>query len=130
MNTISPVNIAMTGLAAESARMSLIADNIANATTTKGADGKPYRRQYLLTQAAKGGLGGVRIGSVARDAGPLKRVYEPTSPDAQDGYVNMPNVDVPREMIDLVSASRAYQANAAVMKRYQDNVDVALELLK
>jgi flagellar basal-body rod protein FlgC len=127
---LSPIEIAVSGLRAESARMNVVATNIANANTTQAADGQPYRRKFLVTQTSGDGVGGVRVGQVAQDESPFKRVYEPGNPDAEDGWLSTPNIDVPREMMDMVAASRAYQANAAVMKRYQEVLEVALELLR
>ncbi len=127
---ISPVNIAISGMRAESRRMKVISTNIANSATTQGPDGKPYRRQTV--QLSTDPDGGVKIRGVASDlATPLKRVYEPGNPDAAaDGYVEMPNVDLPVEMISLSEASRSYRANVAVMKRYLEMVDLTMELLK
>lgn len=129
IGNISPISIAMSGLQVESARMNVIASNIANASTAKCADGQPYRRQFLLTETPRGQLG-VQIDKIAHDQSAFKQIYEPGRPDAVDGYVSAPNVEVPREMVDMVIASRAYQANAAVMKRYAEVMDVALELLR
>ena len=126
----SPINIAITGLRAESRRMKVISSNIANASSTGGPDGKPYRRQVV--QLSTDPSGGVRVRGVTSDnVTPLKKIYEPGSPDAaEDGYVDMPNVEVPVEMIALTESSRSYQANAAVMKRYLEMVDLTTELLK
>ncbi len=126
----SPISIAITGLTAESRRMKVISNNIANASTTNGPGGAPYRRQ--MVQLSTDPLGGVSVRGVASDTvTPLKKVYEPGSPDAaEDGYVDMPNVEVPVEMIALTESSRSYQANAAVMKRYLEMVDLTTELLK
>ncbi len=126
----SPINIAITGLAAESRRMKVIAGNIANASTTNGPGGAPYRRQ--IVQLSTDPSGGVSVRGVTSDnVTPLKKIYEPGSPDAsEDGYVDMPNVEVPVEMIALTESSRSYQANAAVMKRYMEMVDLTTELLK
>jgi flagellar basal-body rod protein FlgC len=126
----SPINIAITGLLAESRRMKVISNNIANASTTNGPGGKPYRRQVV--QLSTNPSGGVSVRGVADDnVTPLKKVYEPGNPDAsEDGYVDMPNVELPVEMIALTESSRSYQANAAVMKRYLEMVDLTTELLK
>jgi len=110
--------------------MKVISANIANSSTTRGPDGKPYRRQMLQLSTDPGG--GVKVRGVTRDlATPLKKIYEPGNPDASaDGYVEMPNVELPTEMIGLIQASRSYQANVAVMKRYLEMVNLTLELLK
>jgi flagellar basal-body rod protein FlgC len=112
--------------------MDVIAGNIANSNTSRTPSGKPYRRQEVVLSAEGEGISGVTVEKVAPDmVADFKRVHSPGSPDADaEGYVLMPNVDLPIEMVNLVTASRAYEANAAVLKRYQEMVDVALELLK
>lgn len=126
----SPIDIAISGLQAESRRMKVISANIANSATTRGPDGKPYRRQ--MVQLSTDPDGGVKVSGVTRDlTTPLQKIYEPGNPDAaEDGYVEMPNVQLPVEMINLTEASRSYQANVAVMKRYLEMVDLTVELLK
>jgi len=126
------VDIAVSGLRAESARMNVIAGNIANSRTTRTPSGQPYRRRQVVLSTDDDGLGGVTVDSVASDMmTDFKRVHQPGHPDAdKNGYVLMPNVDLPVEMINMVAASRAYQANAAVLKRHQEIVDAAIELLK
>jgi flagellar basal-body rod protein FlgC len=126
------VDIAVSGLRAQAKRMNVISNNIANASTTRTDSGQPYRRQDVVLLSGGGEIGGVRIGTVAADTtSDFKRVRMPGHPDAdEEGWVMMPNVSLPREMMDLIVASRAYQANAAVLKRYQDAVNVTLELLR
>ncbi|HUT61433.1 MAG TPA: flagellar basal body rod protein FlgC [Phycisphaerae bacterium] len=128
----SPIDVAVSGLRAEALRMRVISNNIANAQTARTDSGEPYRRKTVMLSADQDALGGVSIDSIAPDmATAFKRVYEPGNPDASaDGYVTMPNIDLPVEMIHLVTASRSYQANAAVLKRYQEMVNVAIELLR
>jgi len=128
----SSVDIAVSGLKAEALRMNVIAGNIANANTSRTETGEPYRRREVILSAGQEGMGGVEVQQVASDMiSQFKRVYQPGHPDAdKDGFVLMPNVDLPVEMINLVTASRAYQANAAVLKRYQESVETALELLR
>ncbi|MFA6132741.1 MAG: flagellar basal body rod protein FlgC [Phycisphaerae bacterium] len=125
------LDIAVSGLRAETARMNLIANNIANASTSRTADGKPYRREELVLSTSDG-LSGVNVEQVTPDLSTdFKRVYQPGHPDAgTDGYVAMPNVELPTEMMHLVTASRAYQANVAVLKRYGEISDATLELLR
>lgn len=126
------VDIAVSGLRAESLRMNIIARNIANANTSRTESGQPYRRQYVVLSTEREGMAGVSVEEVVADMlNPFKRVYQPGHPDAdKDGYVLMPNVDLPVEMMHMMAASRAYQANAAVLKRYQEMVNVTLELLR
>lgn len=128
----TPVDIAVSGLRAESLRMNVIARNIANANTSRTESGQPYRRQQVVLSTEQEGLVGVSVEEVVADMlSPFKRVYQPGHPDAdKDGYVLMPNVNLPVEMMHMVAASRAYQANAAVLKRYQEMVNVTLELLR
>jgi len=130
-NIPSSVDIAVSGLKAQAMRMSVIATNIANAGTTRTADGTPYRRQDVVLRTG-GGIEGVTVAKVAQDKkSEFKRILEPGHPDADaQGYVTMPNVDLPIEMMHLVLASRAYQANTAVMKRYQESIDLTMELLR
>jgi flagellar basal-body rod protein FlgC len=131
INKVSAIDIAVSGLRAQSARLNVISNNIANASTTKGADGKPYRRQEVVLGTG-GDMEGVKILRIQKDAsGDPERTYEPGNPEAdKDGYVMSPNVDLPVEMMHMVTASRAYQANVAMLKRYQENMDVTAELLK
>ena len=132
VNNIGSVDIAISGLRAESRRMDIIANNIANARTSRTETGQPYRRKELVVSTDDDLLGGVKMEDVVSDKdSPFQHVLMPGHPDADDqGYVEMPNVLLPREMIDMVTASRAYQANAAILKRYQRNVDITLELLR
>lgn len=127
----SSVDIAVSGLRAESLRMNVISNNIANANTVTTGTGEPYRRQEVIFSTLMDQLSGVTIDEVISDQGEFKQVYEPGHPFAgESGYVRMPNVDLPVEMMQLVHASRAYEANAAVLKRYQEMVNTTLELLR
>lgn len=129
---ISPaVDIAVSGLRAQSLRLNLIAGNIANANTTRTDTGQPFRRRDVVLQTAPGDLGGVTILRIAQDSSDFRSVLMKGHPDADaNGFVRMPNVDLPVEMTNLVTASRAYQANVAVLKRYQDLVEATMELLR
>jgi len=126
------IDIAVSGLRAESARMKAITGNIANSSTTQTPSGEPYRRMCVLLATEGAGLSGVRVQEIVPDmTTAFKQVYQPGHPDAdKDGYVLMPNVDLPVEMMNLVAASRAYQANAAILKRYQEIMDLTIELLR
>ncbi len=132
VDNISPmVDIAVSGLRAQSLRLNLISANIANAETTRTQTGQAYRRQDVVLRTTPQDLGGVRIVRVAQDSSALRSVLMPGHPDADaNGYVQMPNVQLPVEMMNLVFASRAYQANVAVLKRYQDMVEATIELLR
>jgi len=125
------MSISASGLTAQRLRMDVIANNIANAQTTRTPEGGPYRREMVqfapasatndfstwLKQALPGSdnqptlAAGVQVSGVVQDTSPFKLVYDPTNPDAVNGYVQMPNVDISTEMVDMVSASRAYEAN-------------------
>jgi len=132
IDRIAPmVDIAASGLRAQSLRLNLIAGNIANAQTTRTVTGQPYRRKDVVLQTTADALGGVTILNVERDSSAFRQVLMPGHPEAdKDGFVKMPNVDLPVELTNLATASRAYQANVAVLKRYQDMVEVTVELLR
>jgi len=127
----SPVDIAISGLRAQALRMNVISSNIANANVAQTPLGEPYQRQELVLSTA-GQMSGVTIGETVADTeSGFKREYEPGNPLADaEGYVQMSNVNLPMEMINMLAASRAYQANAAVLKRYQEMIDLTVELLK
>lgn len=132
VDNISPmVDIAVSGLRAQSLRLNLISANIANAETTRTETGQPYRRQDVVLRTTPKNLGGVTVVNIARDQSAFRSVLIPGHPDAdKQGYVQMPNVQLPVEMMNMVFASRAYQANVAVLKRYQDMVEATIELLR
>jgi len=125
------IDVAISGLRAQSARMNVISANIANAETSRTAMGEPYRAKEVVL-STDGAAGVVKVDRIIEDlSSDFRRVYMPGHPDADEaGYVLMPNVNLPKEMIKLVQAGRAYQANAAVLKRYQELVDAAIELLR
>ncbi|HEX5393386.1 MAG TPA: flagellar basal body rod protein FlgC [Rhodocyclaceae bacterium] len=112
-------NIASSALTAQSARLNAVSSNLANADSTVGADGRPYRAKQVVFQATpmgKEGGNGVRVTQVVESAAPFRMNYDPANPAANaDGYVAMPNVNVVEEMVNMISASRAYQTNAEVM---------------
>ena len=128
----SPIDIAISGLRAETLRMKVISGNIANSRTSRTETGQPYRRKEVSVTTSAAAAGGVQIGGVTEDMSTdFKEIYMPGHPDAdKSGMVKMPNVDLPNEMMSMVGASRAYQANAAILKRYQDMVNATLELLR
>ncbi len=131
------IEICASGLDAESRRMEIIANNVANAQTTRGADGQVFRRkdvvfgQRLDEALGRGnGLGGVEIREIATDTTPGRRVYRPGHPDAgQDGYIEMPNVNTVVEMVDMMSASRAFEANLSAMKTSKTMATKALAIM-
>ena len=137
MGLFTAINIASSGMSAQRTRLDVISDNMANASTTRTTEGGPFRRSRVvmrprvdgpywrspfLPQAMDNGLGkGVRIVEIQKDHQTENRlVYDPSHPDAilsgpRAGYVEMPNVDIVSEMLDMIAASRAYEANAAVI---------------
>jgi flagellar basal-body rod protein FlgC len=127
-----PVDVAVSGMEAQNKNLAAIYSNVANARTTDAA-GQPYRRVEAIfkPQDSHDPLGGVMVDKIAQDNSPFPELFDPTHPNADaNGYVKMPNVSLPVEMINLTIATRAYQANAAILKRYQQLVDTALELLR
>jgi flagellar basal-body rod protein FlgC len=134
MEVFSTLNIAGSGLSAHRQWMDIIAGNIANAQTTRTPEGKPFRELLPVFQeiSAKGSLPrGVKITEIKESDAELKRVYQPEHPDAdEEGYVSYPNVDVVRSMVDLISASRAYEANASVAESAKSNFMRMLQLLQ
>lgn len=130
-NVFGPVDIAVSGMRAHARHMEVISSNIANSRTTDAGQGQPYRRLEPVFQAESKGVSGVVIDDVVQDMSALLRVYDPGNPKADtSGYVTMPNVHLPIEMMNLTVASRTYQANAAILKRYQRMVETTLELLR
>jgi flagellar basal-body rod protein FlgC len=133
-------NISASGMTAERRRMEVIANNVANALTTRTPSGGPYRRQDVIFEAVvqdqlnndpNHNLGGVRVVGVEDDPSELPRIHDPGHPDADtDGYVTMPNVLLPIEMVNLMTASRAYEANVKVLQALRQQLEQALALLK
>lgn len=134
-------NISASGLSAERTRMEVVAGNIANAYATRTANGGPYRRQEVLFEAVlreqqrRGGAAipflGVQVAGVQEDLSELPRIYQPGHPDADpEGYVQMPNVSLPVEMVNLMTASRAYEANLKVLQMVRKQMEQAIGLLR
>jgi flagellar basal-body rod protein FlgC len=119
MSSLKVFDIAASAMAAQSQRLNVVASNLANAESATGADGTAYRgKQVVFNALAVGGpdATGVRVTGVIDDPSPMKQVYDPKHPLANDqGYVTMPNVNVVDEMVNMISASRAYQNNVEVM---------------
>lgn len=139
------MNVSATGLTAERLRMDIISKNIANANTTRTLAGTPYRRQMVvfeeqgyensfeaMLQKASGSAvvgNGVEVAEIVEDPSDFKRVYNPGHPDADDaGYVLMPNVDVVTEMVNMMTASRAYEANVTALNTAKSMAMKALEI--
>jgi len=139
MNLLSGIDITAGALNAQKTRLDIVAQNIANAQTTRTPNGGPYQRQVvsfetaLARQAVGGapGLPSVRVGTITADRTPGQQVYNPQHPDAdRDGLVTMPNVNLSYEMVDLITASRAYEANLSVAKNARTMAMKALEIGK
>ncbi|MBB6216469.1 flagellar basal-body rod protein FlgC [Anaerosolibacter carboniphilus] len=145
MSMFKAIDVSATGLTAERLRMDIISKNIANANTTRTSSGTPYRRQVPIFKeastnltfqqhldAAKNGIvggNGVEVTAVKEDKSPFKRVYDPGHPDAdKDGYVQMPNVEIVAEMINMISSTRAYEANVTCINSAKSMAMKALEI--
>lgn len=140
MSSFGAMRISASGLSAERLRMDTISSNIANAKTTRGENGKPYVRKIAIFQSnIENGLGksekcgenlmGVKTVEIVEDESPLRRVYEPSHPDAdKDGYVLMPNVNILNEMADVIAASRSYEANVDTLNAMKSMYSKALEI--
>jgi flagellar basal-body rod protein FlgC len=131
-NQFDPIDIAISGIKAQAKSIKVISTNVANAQTADNGNGQPYRRLEAVFSASDEDLGPVSIEELAADMSTgFPRVLKPGHPMAdKDGYVAMPNVSIPSEMMSLNTAARNYQANVAILKRYQQVVEASLELLK
>jgi flagellar basal-body rod protein FlgC len=127
------IGASASALNAERTRVEVVVSNIANAESTGGPNGLPYRRREVVLEP-QGGSGfdgalGVRVAGVVEDPTPFQEIYDPTDATADaSGMVKMPNVDTQQEVVDLLSASRAYQANLAAVNIIRDMVQKALDL--
>jgi flagellar basal-body rod protein FlgC len=151
MGLFDAISASGSGLTAERMRMDVTSENLANAETTRAANGQPYRRKEVVLQeaggsgndfasvlsAAQGGgssssdVSGVKVAGIVEDSSPLKRIYDPGHPDAdRNGYVTMPNVNTVTEMTDLISSSRAYEANVTAMQTAKTMFTRTLDLLR
>lgn len=144
MRLFQAINTSGSGLTAEQLRMDVIANNIANVNTTRTPQGGPYRRQrvvftprepqiffnipFVKSQAIYNGKG-VRVLRIEEDPSPFKIEYRPEHPDAdKNGYVKLPNVNVVLEMVDMITATRAYEANVAAMRSAKEMMMRALDI--
>jgi flagellar basal-body rod protein FlgC len=137
MNIIPGIDVTSGALAAQKMRLDIVAQNIANAQTTRTAEGGAYKRQIvafeteLVKRTGGASLTTVRVGGITNDKTPGQQVYNPQHPDAgPDGLVTMPNVNLAYEMVDLITASRAYEANLSVVKNSRTLAMKALEIGK
>jgi flagellar basal-body rod protein FlgC len=147
MSIFDAIDMAASGLTAERVRMDVTSENLANAQTTQGANGQPYRRQEVVLQQVGGGFGaqltgalggqsgaapgGVQVAGIVNDPTPDQLVYDPGHPGANaQGYVSMPNVNPVTEMTDLISESNSYQADVTAMSTAKTMFSKTLDLLK
>jgi flagellar basal-body rod protein FlgC len=152
MSFFGALDISASGLSAERMRMDVTAENLANAQTTRTANGGPYRRKDVVLQTASGDgfagalsaaagsmpgaprsqqAGGVQVVGIAEDQSAPRRIYDPGHPDADaQGYVSMPNVNPVTEMVDLISASRAYEANVTAMQTAKQMFTKTFDILR
>lgn len=138
LNRISANEIAVSGLKAQRARMDIIANNIANVETTRTPEGGAFRRQMVVLRGEEIKPGsnpehlGVRVKEVIRDTSPPRMVYDPQHPDAdkETGMVAYPNINMAVEMVNLISAQRAYEANIAVITSARQMKQRALDILQ
>jgi flagellar basal-body rod protein FlgC len=135
MGLFDALSISSTGMSAERLRMDVIAENLANAETTRTPEGGPYRRQEVLLEQASPSfgevLGGVRVAGIVSDSSPARRIYDPGHPDAdKQGYVTLPNVNPVNEMVDLITAQRGYEANVTAMSAAKQMFTKTLDVLR
>lgn len=146
MAFLNALDISGSGMTAQRMRLDIAAENIANINTTRTENGEPYRRQMVVFESipttgfgqvlrseiakqSQNSGGGVRVAEIVEDEREFESVYDPTHPDAdENGYVQMPNVDLVKETIDSMAASRAYDANLTVFNTVKTMASKALEI--
>jgi len=140
MDLFTAMKISSSGMSLQRTRMNVISSNLANINTTRTPEGGPYRRKMVVAGAAPVENNGfskaldesvkqVKVLQVKEDKSPPRMVYDPSHPDADErGYVAMPNVNLMEEMVDMINASRAYEANAAAVNNAKTMAARALEL--
>jgi len=144
MSFLDSMSISASALTATRLRMDVIAENMANMNTTRTENGEPYRRKYVVFQEktddrafaqffnrARNANGGVRVLEIGTDMSEFKYDYNPGHPDAdENGYVRLPNVEVVQEMVDMMSAFRAYEANITALNAFKDMAVKTLDIGK
>ncbi len=142
MNFLDSLDISSTGLSAQRLRMNLVSSNLANANTTRTETGEPYKRKDAVFEAVQGTtfedaldeeLGaaesGVRVARIFEDDKPFVEKYDPGHPDAdENGYVRLPNVNIVEEMVNMISASRSFEANATAVSNTKEMAAAALRI--
>lgn len=144
MSLFSVLSVSGSGMAAQRTRAEVLAQNLANAETTRTPEGGPYRRQDVVFESEQvgasfnsvlsgemAGTTGVKIGELIIDQRDPQKRYLPGHPDAdKDGYVAFPRVNPSEDMVDLMGASRGYQANVAAVSAVKDMIQRSIDLLK
>lgn len=144
MTFINSLDISATGLSAQRLRMNLISSNMANINTTRTETGEPYKRkdaifqtiqrdgfQTVLDEQTSAPEGGVQVANIIEDQKPFIEKYDPGHPDAdENGYIRLPNVNIVEEMVNMISASRSFEANATAVRNTKDMANAALEIGK
>ena len=132
MSVFGGMRISASALTAERLRLDVISSNVANASTTRTEDGGPYKRKIAVFEEnydEKLGMLGIKATEIIDDKTPVKKLYEPNHPDAdEEGYVEYPNVDLLVEMTDLIVASRAYESNVDTLNAQKNMISKALEI--
>jgi flagellar basal-body rod protein FlgC len=136
MSLFNVFNIAGSAVQAQSQRLNVVASNLANAESVAGPDGQPYKARHVVFQSQSVGkqpadeqTPGVRVSQIIEDDSPLRKVYDPKHPLADEqGYVSMPNVNPVDEMVNMISASRSYQNNIEVMNTAKTLLQKTLQL--
>ncbi|BBO88303.1 flagellar basal body rod protein FlgC [Desulfosarcina ovata] len=144
MSFLDSLSISATGLSAQRLRMNLISSNMANINTTRTESGEPYKRkdavfetiqaddfQTVLDEQNGTVQGGVQVADIIEDQKPFIEKYDPGHPDAdENGYIRLPNVNIVEEMVNMISASRSFEANATAVRNTKDMASAALEIGK
>ena len=131
MSLFNIFNVSGSAMSAQAQRLNTVASNLANADSATSPTGQAYRAKQVVFEAVQteGGGTGVRVQQVIEDAAPLRQVYDPKHPMADDkGYVGMPNVNVVDEMVNMLSASRSYQTNVETMNAAKTLINKTLTL--
>ncbi len=143
MGMFRAIDTSSSGLTAERLRMDVISNNIANVNTTRTEDGQPFRRKMVIFEARNphGRMPfqdrlnpqepgkGVRVNAIMEDMAPFKMEYDPNHPDADaEGYIRRPNINIVHEMVDMITATRAYEANVTCINSAKDMTNAALNI--
>ncbi len=141
MDIFASLKVSASALTAQTIRLNTISSNLANVDTTSTPEGGPYKKKSVYFQSKplsfqdqldsnlQGSVEGVEVTKIVEDKSPPRKVYDPTHPDAdKDGYVSMPNISVLKEMVDMMSATRSYQANVTAVQSEKRMVLKAIDI--